>query len=212
MASPFRISFRASRPLTAIAVATVVVLVGASLPSVDARPGGGMGMRSMARPAINLPAGGFHGGMPGSHGGGIERPHPAPAPGPGPRPHPEPGPGPHPDPGPGPHPGPGPGPHPPGPGPGPHPPGPGPGPHPGPHPPGPPPPYWGWDYPYWGAAAFTAGVVATTAILGSTVYALPASCTVVTFDNVTYQQCEDTWYRPQYVGTSVQYVVVAPPY
>ncbi|WP_158497822.1 hypothetical protein [Pseudoxanthomonas suwonensis] len=55
-------------------------------------------------------------------------------------------------------------------------------------------------------------MVATSALIGSVVYSLPPSCTVATFDNVTYQQCGDAWYRPQYVGTSVQYIVVDPPY
>jgi hypothetical protein len=55
-------------------------------------------------------------------------------------------------------------------------------------------------------------VVATSAGLGSVAYSLPASCTVATFDNETYQQCGDVWYRPQYVGTSVQYVVLAAPF
>ena len=32
------------------------------------------------------------------------------------------------------------------------------------------------------------------------------------YDNgVTYQNCGGTWYQPQYVGTSVQYVVVTAP-
>ncbi|HEY0334324.1 MAG TPA: DUF6515 family protein [Stenotrophomonas sp.] len=53
--------------------------------------------------------------------------------------------------------------------------------------------------------------MATSAILGSVVYSLPDSCTVTTIDNVTYQECGDTWYRPQYAGTSVQYIVVNPP-
>ncbi|MFP6559095.1 hypothetical protein WJ542_12360 [Paraburkholderia sp. B3] len=29
--------------------------------------------------------------------------------------------------------------------------------------------------------------------------------------SVTYEQCGPTWYQPQYVGTQVRYVVVAPP-
>ena len=29
--------------------------------------------------------------------------------------------------------------------------------------------------------------------------------------NVTYQQCGDTWYQPQYAGTQLTYVVVNPP-
>jgi len=39
---------------------------------------------------------------------------------------------------------------------------------------------------------------------------LPPACNVVIVNSVTYQQCGSTWYQPQYVGSSVQYVVVAP--
>jgi hypothetical protein len=43
------------------------------------------------------------------------------------------------------------------------------------------------------------------------VYALPPACVPVQIGNVLYQQCGGAWYQPQYVGTSVQYIVVNPP-
>jgi hypothetical protein len=49
-------------------------------------------------------------------------------------------------------------------------------------------------------------------VIGSIVYSLPPSCTSVFVNGYTYQQCGSTWYKPQYVGTSVQYVVVTSPY
>ncbi len=158
-------------------------------------------------------------------------PQPGPRPGPGPSPSPNPRP---PGPGPGPGPGPAPGPHPPGPGPGPapgpHPPGPGPGPHPGPPPPPPPPPppAWGWG-PYWGwddwdddfAFGLVTGAVVGTAVgaaaassqpvaIGTVVTALPSGCVAILRNGITYEQCGSIWYKPQYVGTAIQYVVVAP--
>jgi hypothetical protein len=30
-------------------------------------------------------------------------------------------------------------------------------------------------------------------------------------NGLTYQNCGSTWYQPQHVGTSVQYIVAAPP-
>ncbi|HYG06291.1 MAG TPA: hypothetical protein VD865_07740 [Stenotrophomonas sp.] len=161
-----------------------------------------LGVQAMS-PAWALRPMGFAHGM-------INHPHPMPhpMPHPGPAPHPAPHPGPHPEPGP--HPGPGPGPHPaphpgPGPGPGPHPPGP----HPPPPPP-PPPPYW-YDHPWATAAAVTTAAAFTAAVMGSVVYELPPSCTVIVVDNVTYQNCNNVWYRPEYVGTTVRYVVVEAP-
>jgi hypothetical protein len=63
----------------------------------------------------------------------------------------------------------------------------------------------------WGAAAgFAAGAVAATA-LGSTVYDLPSSCTTTVVNGVTYTQCGDVWYQPQFQGTTTSYVVVNPP-
>ncbi|AOX60898.1 hypothetical protein BIZ42_00960 [Stenotrophomonas sp. LM091] len=190
----------------ALAPALITLLLGGALLPADAqaRPG----LRGFAHPSI-AHAGGF--------GGGGFAPHP---PGPGPSPHPAPGPrpepGPHPGPGPGPHPapgpGPGPGPHPPGPGPHPPGPGPGPGPHPpgpGPYPPPPPPPYW--DHPFWDAAAFTAGVAVTSAVIGSVVYSLPVDCSTVIVNGLGYQRCDNAWYQPRYSGTTVQYVVVDAP-
>ena len=71
----------------------------------------------------------------------------------------------------------------------------------------------GWDHdhhPVATAAAVTATAVVTAAVVGSIVHTLPPSCTVVVVNGITYQQCGSTWYQPQYVGTQVQYVVVAP--
>lgn len=107
----------------------------------------------------------------------------------GPPPHPTPAPAPHPQPTP--HP-PGPGPHPPGP------------------PPPPPPSYYhdDWYHP-WAAAAVVG--TATAIVVGSVVASVPKSCVPVLVNGISYQQCGSTWYQPQYVGTSVQYVVVVAP-
>ena len=61
------------------------------------------------------------------------------------------------------------------------------------------------------AAAVTAAAVTTAVAVGSMVSALPPSCTVVSVNGVTYQQCGSTWYRPQFAGSSVTYVVIDPP-
>ena len=59
--------------------------------------------------------------------------------------------------------------------------------------------------------AAVATVAVTAAVIGSMTPSLPPSgCVPVMVGNVMYQQCGPTWYQPQYVGTSVQYVVVAP--
>jgi hypothetical protein len=59
--------------------------------------------------------------------------------------------------------------------------------------------------------AAVATVAVTAAVIGSMTYSLPPSgCVPVMVGNVMYQQCGPNWYQPQYVGTSVQYVVVAP--
>lgn len=142
------------------------------------------------------------------HGGGgfhPPPPHPMPAPRPLP-PHPEP----HPQPGP--HPYPGPQPHPPPP-PGPHPqpyPGPGPGPHPYPMPPPPPPPD-DWYHP-WATAAVIGATTATVLAIGTRVNSVPVDCVSVVANGVAYQHCGPTWYQPHYVGSSVQYIVVAAPW
>ena len=72
----------------------------------------------------------------------------------------------------------------------------------------PPPPGNAWAHP----VATGVAVATTAAVVGSIIYSLPPSCTTVSVNGLTYQQCGSTWYRPQYVGTSVQYVVVTSPY
>ena len=44
-----------------------------------------------------------------------------------------------------------------------------------------------------------------------TAAALPPSCSTVSVNGVTYQQCGSTWYQPQYSGSQVNYIVVNPP-
>ena len=69
----------------------------------------------------------------------------------------------------------------------------------------------GWDndyHPVATAAAVTATVAVTAAVVGSMVRTVPAGCVPVNYGGYIYQQCGSTWYQPQ--GT--QYVVIAPPY
>jgi hypothetical protein len=69
----------------------------------------------------------------------------------------------------------------------------------------------GWDddyHPVATAAAVTATVAVTSAIVGSIVNAPPPGCVPVNYGGMIYQQCGTTWYQPQ--GT--QYVVINPPY
>jgi hypothetical protein len=53
--------------------------------------------------------------------------------------------------------------------------------------------------------------VTTAAVIGSVTHSLPPSCTAVSVNGYTYQQCGSTWYQPQFSGSSVTYVVVNPP-
>lgn len=73
----------------------------------------------------------------------------------------------------------------------------------------------GWDndyHPIATAAAVTATVAVTSAVIGSIVRTVPPNCVPVNYNGMIYQQCGSTWYQPQYVGPQVQYVVVAPIY
>lgn len=60
-------------------------------------------------------------------------------------------------------------------------------------------------------AAVVGTAAVTAAVVGSVVHSLPPHCSSVVVGNVAYQQCGPNWYRPQYAGTTVTYVVVAPP-
>lgn len=69
----------------------------------------------------------------------------------------------------------------------------------------------GWDndyHPVAAAAAISAGVAVTSAVIGSLVPSVPPSCVPVNYGGMVYQQCGSTWYQPQ----GSQYVVVNPPY
>ncbi len=69
----------------------------------------------------------------------------------------------------------------------------------------------GWDndyHPVATAAAVTATVAVTSAIVGSIVNAPPPGCVPVNYGGYVYQQCGTTWYQPQ----GAQYIVVNPPY
>ena len=69
----------------------------------------------------------------------------------------------------------------------------------------------GWDndyHPVARAAAVGATVAVTSAVIGSMVATVPASCVPVNYGGMVYQQCGGTWYQPQ----GAQFVVVNPPY
>ena len=42
-------------------------------------------------------------------------------------------------------------------------------------------------------------------------HTLPPACAVTVLNGITYQNCGGVWYQPQYMDTSVQYVVVNAP-
>jgi hypothetical protein len=60
-------------------------------------------------------------------------------------------------------------------------------------------------------AAVVGTAAVTAAVVGSVVHSIPPTCTSTVVGNVAYQQCGNTWYRPQYMGSTVNYVVVNPP-
>ncbi|WP_322032056.1 hypothetical protein [Paraburkholderia sp. J76] len=69
----------------------------------------------------------------------------------------------------------------------------------------------GWDndyHPVATAAAVTAAVGVTSAVVGSMVRSVPSNCVPVNYGGMVYQQCGSTWYQPQ----GSQYIVVNPPY
>ncbi|WP_322062287.1 hypothetical protein [Paraburkholderia sp. J63] len=69
----------------------------------------------------------------------------------------------------------------------------------------------GWDddyHPVATAAAVTAAVSVTSAVVGSIVRSVPSNCVPVNYGGMVYQQCGSTWYQPQ----GAQYVVVNAPY
>jgi hypothetical protein len=69
----------------------------------------------------------------------------------------------------------------------------------------------GWDddyHPVATAAAVTATVMVTSAVIGSLVRTVPANCVPVNYGGMVYQQCGSTWYQPQ----GSQFIVVNPPY
>ncbi|CAK9889472.1 MULTISPECIES: hypothetical protein [Pseudomonas] len=75
---------------------------------------------------------------------------------------------------------------------------------------------WGYDddyHPIATAAAVTATVVATSAVVGAIFRPsqMPADCVQVMRYNTTYLQCGSTWFQPQYQGSNVTYVVVNAP-
>jgi Ni/Co efflux regulator RcnB len=71
-----------------------------------------------------------------------------------------------------------------------------------------------WDHhhhhPIATGVAIGAAAAVTSAVIGSIVYTLPPACSTVVVNGIAYSQCGNVWYQPQYVGTSVQYVVVTP--
>ncbi len=69
----------------------------------------------------------------------------------------------------------------------------------------------GWDndyHPIATAAAVTATVAVTSAVIGSMVRTVPTGCVPVNYGGYVYQQCGNVWYQPQ----AGQYVVINPPY
>ncbi|MDP0919487.1 hypothetical protein Q6272_31025, partial [Klebsiella pneumoniae] len=66
-----------------------------------------------------------------------------------------------------------------------------------------------WDD-HWHPLRTATTVALTAAVVGSIVRSLPPDCSTMVVNGISYSQCGNTWYQPQYAGSSVQYVVVNP--
>lgn len=65
---------------------------------------------------------------------------------------------------------------------------------------------------HWHPVATVAAVAVTAAVVGSIVNDVPSSgCQTVIVNGYSYYQCGNTWYQPQYYGSTVQYIVVVSP-
>lgn len=81
----------------------------------------------------------------------------------------------------------------------------------------------GWGCCYYGLGAAAVGAAAGYAAAeawdddyddyyGSTVvYSTPSDCVTTVVNGVTYQQCGDSYYEPQFVGSEVSYISVSAP-
>lgn len=67
-------------------------------------------------------------------------------------------------------------------------------------------------HPIGTAVAVGAAVAVTAAVVGSIVNTLPSGCTTIIQNGISYSQCGNVWYEPQYAGNNVTYVVVNTPY
>jgi hypothetical protein len=61
------------------------------------------------------------------------------------------------------------------------------------------------------APVWIAGAKAPAAAIGSITFVLPPSCAAKHVNTLSYYQCGSVWYQPEFAGTVVTYVVVAPP-
>ena len=61
------------------------------------------------------------------------------------------------------------------------------------------------------APVWIAGANAPATTIGSIAFLLPPSCVPTHVNTLSYYQCGSIWYQPQFAGTTVTYVVVAPP-
>jgi hypothetical protein len=64
---------------------------------------------------------------------------------------------------------------------------------------------------YYGAAPYYAPGAAAAAATAAYLTALPAGCAPAVYGGATYYGCGGTYYRPQYDGPNIVYVVVPPP-
>jgi hypothetical protein len=72
--------------------------------------------------------------------------------------------------------------------------------------------YGGWrDYPIAAGVAIGTVAVMTAAAIGSAYYTLPPACNPYVWQTYTYYTCGSVYYRPQYQGDTIVYVVVDKP-
>ncbi|PYP75054.1 MAG: hypothetical protein DMD35_22535 [Gemmatimonadetes bacterium] len=66
-------------------------------------------------------------------------------------------------------------------------------------------------HPIAAGVAVGAAAAVTAAVIGSTVYALPSGCQTLVVNGITYNDCNGTWYQPQFQGTETTYIIVDSP-